>query len=110
MLDQVKEAFRGPLQTSVDGGEGVQSRNAGRRILVGPSYMREIESIDWKSATVRFLRKEKSATDDTTCGIYYDLASMKEVIAGFLLDAPARGIKVSLRGLDISAATPGGGH
>lgn len=35
---------------------------------------------------------------------------MKEVIAGFIVDAPARGIQVSLRGLDLSTASPGGGH
>lgn len=34
----------------------------------------------------------------------------KEVLAGFVADAPSRGISVSLRGLDLSAATPGGGH
>jgi MFS superfamily sulfate permease-like transporter len=35
---------------------------------------------------------------------------MKEVIAGFVHDAPSRGINVSLRGLDLSAAGTGGGH
>ncbi len=34
----------------------------------------------------------------------------KEVLAGFVADAPSRGISVSLRGLDLSAAAPGGGH
>ncbi|MBC8086323.1 MAG: SulP family inorganic anion transporter [Phycisphaerae bacterium] len=34
----------------------------------------------------------------------------KEVLAGFVADAPSRGISVSLRGLDLSAAGPGGGH
>lgn len=35
---------------------------------------------------------------------------MKEVLAGYLVDAPARGIKVSLRGIDLAATAPGGGH
>ena len=42
-------------------------------------------------------------------GEYVD-HDMKEVLAGFVKDAPSRGISVSLRGLDLSAATPGGGH
>lgn len=35
---------------------------------------------------------------------------VKEVIAGYVVDAPSRGISVSLRGLDLAAAKPGGGH
>lgn len=35
---------------------------------------------------------------------------MKEVLAGFVKDAPNRGISVSLRGIDLSAAGAGGGH
>ena len=35
---------------------------------------------------------------------------LKEVITGFMEEAPSRGITVSLRGLDLSAASPGGGH
>lgn len=35
---------------------------------------------------------------------------VKEVLAGFVKEAPNRGISVSLRGLDLSAAAPGGGH
>jgi len=87
MHDQVKDAPLGALRTSVGAGEGVQPGYAGRKILIGPSYMREIESIDWKSATVRFLRKQKSTSDDAACGIYYDLASMKEAIAGEPVEA-----------------------
>jgi hypothetical protein len=35
---------------------------------------------------------------------------VKEVIATFLADAPRRDILVSLRGIDLSLAAPGGGH
>lgn len=35
---------------------------------------------------------------------------MKEVLAGYMVDAPNRGIKVSLRGIDLATASAGGGH
>ncbi len=42
-------------------------------------------------------------------GEYVD-HDVKEVIANFLVDAPRREILVSLRGIDLSLATGGGGH
>lgn len=35
---------------------------------------------------------------------------MKEVLAEFVNDAPSRGVKVQLRGIDLAGAAPGGGH
>jgi hypothetical protein len=35
---------------------------------------------------------------------------VKEVIASFLADAPRRDILVTVRGIDLSMAAPGGGH
>lgn len=35
---------------------------------------------------------------------------MKEVLAGYLVDAPSRGIKVTMRGIDLAGAGAGGGH
>ena len=35
---------------------------------------------------------------------------MKEVLAEFVNDAPARGVRVQLRGIDLAGAVPGGGH
>ena len=42
-------------------------------------------------------------------GEYVD-HDMKEVLAGYMVDAPARGIRVSLRGIDLAGASAGGGH
>jgi MFS superfamily sulfate permease-like transporter len=35
---------------------------------------------------------------------------MKEVLAEFVSDAPSRGVKVQLRGIDLAGAVAGGGH
>ena len=64
----------------------------------------------WKAPDAKplqFKAGEKVIIDGT--GEYVD-HDVKEVIATFIADAPRREILVTLRGLDLSMAAPGGGH
>jgi hypothetical protein len=51
-------------------------------VLVGPTYLDEIERIPWPSATVRYLQKYANKTAASGSYVYFDDSSLKAAIFG----------------------------
>jgi len=51
-------------------------------VLIGPSYLDEIERIRWSGAVTRYLKKFKRSADRADLHIHYDLDTIRARVAG----------------------------